>query len=204
MRYKSSDPNRPKCKADGCEKPFVAREYCQTHYITIYKKNQTEERCKVDGCKRGAYSSGYCHSHYIGKYKKYQEKYAVKISAKRIKARDKLFDILGGAKCANCGYDKDERALNFDHIEDDGNTERKNLNPASMPAYYIQNPKLAREKLQVLCANCNHIKKYESGHLQKREKINAEAKLKLNSDDASIKFNSKKGRPLSASWRHTD
>jgi hypothetical protein len=97
-----------------------------------------------------------------------------------IKNRLKLFLILGGAKCANCGYE-DIRSLQFDHIDGIGkltgigNKDRERFNGVrdrtlgtlkysgyALMKYYAEHPDEARLKLQVLCANCHWIKTHYS------------------------------------------
>lgn len=78
------------------------------------------------------------------------------------KAREALFHILGHV-CAMCGH-YDKRVLQFDHINGGGTKEHKTdfLNRRlHFYQFYVHNPNLAREKLQVLCANCNFLKRYQ-------------------------------------------
>jgi len=60
-----------------------------------------------------------------------------------------------GNKCVRCGFD-DIRALQLDHIEGDGYKYSKET-------YYrrLQSIITHPERVQVLCANCNWIKRYE-------------------------------------------
>jgi len=77
---------------------------------------------------------------------------------RRQERRMHLIQTFGG-KCSKCGFD-DWRALQIDHIDGGGNHERFTTN--SMNKYYdkmIQNP----QHYQLLCANCNQIKRYENG-----------------------------------------
>jgi hypothetical protein len=74
-----------------------------------------------------------------------------------MKLRLKLFDILGHV-CVRCGYDIDIRALQFDHINNNGKEERSK---SSFLNYYTKHPEEARKKLQVLCANCNVLKEMD-------------------------------------------
>jgi len=67
-----------------------------------------------------------------------------------------VINLLGG-KCTHCGFDKDVRALTLDHKNSDGSEDRKK-NGSKIARYYILHPEEARERLQVLCANCNKIK----------------------------------------------
>ena len=79
-----------------------------------------------------------------------------------------LFNILGGAKCILCGY-SDLRALCFDHINGGGCEERRKFkNVRIMRRHYLNHPEEAKKKLQVLCANCNMVKRDENGEHWKR------------------------------------
>ena len=72
--------------------------------------------------------------------------------------REKLFEILGGKKCANCGF-SDERALGFSDVDDNTLFDSiKRGGSASSYGKYISDPDLARKKLRILCLNCNQIK----------------------------------------------
>ena len=78
------------------------------------------------------------------------------------KIRHELMEILGGEFCKNCGYDIYE-ALQFDHINGRGCEDRRNFHTGRiMYQFYASNPELARKTLQVLCANCNFIKRHIS------------------------------------------
>ncbi len=61
-----------------------------------------------------------------------------------------------GEKCKICGF-TDERALQVDHIKAIGN--RYRMRSSNVYKDVIQNPK----KYQLLCANCNWIKRVEKG-----------------------------------------
>lgn len=70
--------------------------------------------------------------------------------------REAIITILGG-RCRKCGF-TDRRALQVDHVDGGGNKERKDTKRAT--------PTLARiiryrSKYQLLCANCNWIKRHE-------------------------------------------
>ena len=74
-------------------------------------------------------------------------------------ARLKLMDVLGGKKCNKCSY-KDVRALQIDQIDGYGSRDAREKGHAKMYYYYLRNPEEAKRKLQVLCANCNWVKRY--------------------------------------------
>ena len=63
-----------------------------------------------------------------------------------------------GGQCERCGF-KDPRALQFDHIQGGGVKQSKELNWKKRLDWMIENP----TKIQILCANCNWIKKAENG-----------------------------------------
>ncbi len=70
--------------------------------------------------------------------------------------RLELMNILGGPLCVRCGF-SDIRALQFDHINEDGHKEKKR-GSVTKYKYYVDNPIEAKNKLQVYCSNCNQIK----------------------------------------------
>jgi len=82
-----------------------------------------------------------------------------RIYHKRVKIN--LMNLLGGIKCRNCGI-TDMRVLQFDHINGNGKKERKKFKcHSTLQLYYYKLPHLAKQNLQVLCANCNWIKRHE-------------------------------------------
>jgi len=87
-------------------------------------------------------------------YKKYSKNFYVRF-------RYALIELLGGT-CVNCGFD-DVRALQIDHINGDGAEERKkhrgSLLYKSMLERYIKDPQKFCVNYQLLCANCNWIKR---------------------------------------------
>lgn len=78
--------------------------------------------------------------------------------ALRAKYRNEVIDRLGGS-CKHCGF-SDRRALQIDHVNGNGRKEWRAA--VSSEAYYrdIRN-NLYSGKYQLLCANCNWIKRYE-------------------------------------------
>ena len=80
--------------------------------------------------------------------------------------RSKLLDVLG-RRCIECGYD-DVRALQIDHINGGGNVQVNKLGSKSnVYKYYLENPEFIERDLQVLCANCNWIKRHTHKELQR-------------------------------------
>ena len=78
--------------------------------------------------------------------------------ARRFRIRKELLELAGGNKCAKCGFG-DWRALQFDHINGGGKKDQKIMcSQTLMRKDILENP----NKYQVLCANCNWIKRYEN------------------------------------------
>ena len=91
------------------------------------------------------------------------------VNAKRYyRLKESLVHILGQYWCQKCGQ-HDKRCLQLDHINGGGCYEysksprAKFSSVKKMQLYYIQHPDEARKKLQILCANCNWIKRFTNG-----------------------------------------
>jgi len=86
-----------------------------------------------------------------------------------------------GAKCRNCGT-VDPRVLQIDHIDGGGTKRRREgVTPTSEYRRILDSSEGWNDEFQVLCANCNWIKRYElyehrSG--QKTHDFDAEQKWK--------------------------
>ncbi len=89
--------------------------------------------------------------------------------------RQNLLTLLGGC-CTNpfgqhiLPY-TDGRALQFDHINGGGQKQIKEKFKGSggvMVAYYLKHPEEAQKDLQILCANCNWIKRHEKRETRPR------------------------------------
>jgi hypothetical protein len=105
---------------------------------------------------------------YVEHRKAYLQEYLPKRVAQRLREREKLLDALG-RKCTRCGYDADIRALQIDHVNGEGTQERKHFpNFQSYYAYILQ--RAGSGEYQVLCANCNVIKRMEEREHRKRPK----------------------------------
>lgn len=77
----------------------------------------------------------------------------------RIKRRIAVLGILGN-KCTMCGFN-DPRALQIDHINGGGHKERREIKGTY--SYHVIESVLNKEnKYQLLCANCNWIKRYNN------------------------------------------
>ena len=99
----------------------------------------------------------------------YKQSTKGKVSTKRYnhKIKWRLISILGDGSCSKCGL-FDLRFLQFDHINGRGIDDHKMFNrQQKIYLFYLKNPELARQKLQILCANCNWIKRYQNQELKR-------------------------------------
>ncbi len=73
-----------------------------------------------------------------------------------------------GAKCVRCGF-SDLRALQIDHIDGGGNAERRKLkcSPKTYLDNVLQSFMKTENRYQLLCANCNWIKRSENNEIGK-------------------------------------
>lgn len=87
--------------------------------------------------------------------------------ALRYQVRREILQLLGGERCVHCGYDKDWRALQIDHIKGGGKKDSRtsggNTNLWALRRWLKKNPNGWQGTYQVLCANCNWIKRFENG-----------------------------------------
>lgn len=90
----------------------------------------------------------------ISKTPDYQKLYLRKI---RVSVIEKM-----GGKCVKCGFDN-IHALQIDHINGDGSKERKERKYKGNFHKHVLKSILNKEnRYQLLCANCNWIKKFEN------------------------------------------
>lgn len=103
----------------------------------------------------------------MDKRKKHREYYKAYMRDIRLKALRRVANG-GPVHCIRCGF-SDIRALQIDHVLGDGTKHRKTQNNAS---FYID---LARgrctQDVQILCANCNWIKRNENGEVTGRPRL---------------------------------
>ena len=86
--------------------------------------------------------------------------------------RAAIFEKLGGPICVRCGQTI-MATLQVDHIHGGGYRERKKLNNTRIHKLILtMTTDEARQKYQILCANCNLIKKSENGeHRQPSDSV---------------------------------
>jgi len=83
-----------------------------------------------------------------------------------------------GSKCVRCGFD-DIRALHVDHINGGGGKIRKEGRHGLFELWKItrDDPLMARETFQLLCANCNSIKRHENYEYRREARLKKAAGL---------------------------
>lgn len=96
----------------------------------------------------------------------YKRERARRICAERKEAAFALF----GSKCQRCGY-RDSRALQIDHIEQFKGTRVERVKAGEMGeklyARLLSGP-ASLDGYQLLCANCNWIKRHENGECRRK------------------------------------
>lgn len=92
---------------------------------------------------------------------KNKEKIRTRNKELNLRYRIKLLEILGGVRCIRCGF-SDYRALQVDHINGGGRKDYQTKRELKSPKGYIEHVKKDIALYQVLCANCNWIKKCEN------------------------------------------
>ena len=84
--------------------------------------------------------------------------------------KEKLYEILGGKICSNCGF-KDERALGISPISENVTSDNSGRGgDAASWGKYVSSPDLAREELRVFCLNCNQIREPIPKHTEDRSR----------------------------------
>jgi len=87
------------------------------------------------------------------------------------RVRSKIYDFFGN-KCVKCSF-SDSRALQLDHINGGGNQARKAGKHGLHDKFKMikDDPDLARATFQLLCANCNFIKRDEEYEYGKKIRL---------------------------------
>jgi len=142
MIYKRSKEQSDKYHKNHVEK--YGREHLRQRDRDYYKKNREH----LLECRRK------------NNTKEKRDKKSEQSRIKRKELKDEILKKLG-EKCIQCGFD-DKRALQIDHINGDGHEERDLQK--STNTYYrhvIRSIENNEGKYQLLCANCNWIKRIE-------------------------------------------
>lgn len=116
--------------------------------LTDNNRNNYCKRVNYKICKRCYNNKKY------DERKNNRENYLASRKLYRDNLRKKAFEFCGGAKCTCCG-ESTEKFLTIDHINNDGNLDRKNGLRSSDLYLAIINGKRDKSVLRVLCYNCN-------------------------------------------------
>lgn len=79
---------------------------------------------------------------------------------KRVARQRNEILLLLGNKCVSCDFD-DKRVLTIDHVFGGGTKERKSVG-GGYYSYVLKKIKNGTDEYQILCCNCNQIKKIEN------------------------------------------
>jgi RNase P subunit RPR2 len=90
----------------------------------------------------------------------------LKARARIVEYREAVLSLLGN-KCAGCGF-SDKRALQIDHVNGGGSKQGRELKMHRGVKFYKLVLSNKNEDYQLLCANCNWIKRIEKNELPKR------------------------------------
>ena len=148
--------------------PF-SKGVCKNCYSKTYRKLRYELKKDIIKERQRKY-----YRENIDKIKEYRKNSVSKIQKTRRKYENSIrLEILIelGNRCVQCGYD-DWRGLQLDHINSDGAIDRARFKrPKQLYVYYLKNKKEMFKNLQILCANCNQIKKYTHDECRKISSI---------------------------------
>lgn len=98
------------------------------------------------------------YEHYREMTRRLDKKYYYRINAE-------MYSLLGG-KCKHCNID-DPRVFQIDHVDGGGNSRKiKNRSGQGLRRQMLQEIREGSERYQLLCANCNIIKKHENGEIK--------------------------------------
>ena len=127
---------------------------CGSGFKTPYtRKLYCSRKCYMDGIQERS-----------TKWLKTEEGHNWKVNNQRKNARQRRIRALIalGGKCIRCGY-KDLRALHIDHVNSDGNLERKSRKTVESKLWIGKD--IDKSRYQILCANCNWIKRIEEAEV---------------------------------------
>lgn len=143
----------------------VSKETRRAVSLALKGKKFTEEhKQKISAANKGriAVNKG-MHKHPEGYWRDYFAKWKKENNRKW---RKLLIEQMGG-KCCQCGF-SDIRALQIDHINGGGHKERDNAHHYGNGSFWkkvLESVMNNEGKYQLLCANCNWIKKYTNNEV---------------------------------------
>lgn len=144
-----------------CQRSLSLIKFSRTRKCRRCYKDEAKERRNANESLRLEYVTNErmrCRKKYARKRERYKAMKRAAIQRQRLL----IYEKYGGAFCACCG-ESDFSVLCLDHINNDGNLERKTLGKNVAKLY----AKIKREnyplRYQVLCCNCNTAKRINGG-----------------------------------------
>ena len=153
--------DNPECGKTFYRPPSDLKKHAKQHYHYCKKKCQRTHYgiCKVDGCEE--------------KFLKYKSKSNMCFKHLKVYNRktikSELLELMGDA-CVCCG-ERDPMFLQVDHVFNDGHKDKKNMKHSLKSNDYLKIWNETPERIQLLCANCNHAKAKNGGVIYRPEKF---------------------------------
>jgi len=138
-------------------------ESCKKKYTPQGRNQKFCNKCRPTKAIRERYASKKYYWKNIEKCRQSKRESKRRI---RKQLKEKIVNAFGG-KCAKCGF-TDIRALQIDHINGNGINDRKKFKNYSFYKYVLKNTHSG--EYQLLCANCNWIKRYEKKEFGNKRK----------------------------------
>ena len=147
------------------ERRIYMKEWRKNNQVKIIKyRNSYEQKL---------YKYNYNHTPKMLAYrKKYNAENSERFRLARRERRDKCYTEMGG-KCVECGFN-DYRALQIDHINSDGKQERKLICRNDYYPNVLKSFLAGKKRYQLLCCNCNWIKREINGEYRKKSEENGQ------------------------------
>jgi len=147
------------CKNSSCHRPYKHRQNNQLFCSRKCKDAAWGKRRKRNPVLMLEYTHTYRLRHRDEVLRRQRERNGVRGPKYNAQIRSAVLTYLGG-KCVTCGF-SDWRALQIDHINGGGRKDRR-ARP-SLTAYYKHVMGTPAGTYQLLCSNCNWIKRHENG-----------------------------------------
>ncbi len=152
------------------------KEACRVRYGEYKRANpaylrQQWERRRQTLVERGEWPAEVARQRLV--YRRYYQRERDRLLQPDKARREAVIVALGG-KCVRCGYAHDIRALVLDHKDGRGDLDRKRIG-TRIARYYSVHIDEAKDRLQVLCANCNMIKAVEEKEHNRTRRVPREA-----------------------------
>jgi len=103
---------------------------------------------------------------YLVRGEDYLVNHALKGRERNARIRNSLIELLGGV-CVRCGF-SDKRALQVDHVNGGGVEEVRAGYKGNKNSILFDRILSGSKDYQLLCANCNWIKRFEKGETNRK------------------------------------